>query len=422
MGYSIELGESAKGLLHQTRMVVEKQNEFKQKTGEAFNVFSILNMERLEVRTHSAFIYELLNPKGCHFQGNLFLKAFIEEILEIEDFNFRNVVVDRERSIGDLGRIDLVIENNDTLIIIEMKIDYMDRDKQMIRYDDYAKKRGKSYYIYYLTLFGDEASEVSCGEGEVKVEYTCLSFKEHIYNWIDLCIRKGQVPLLPLIRENLCQYNKLIEKITNKIDRGVTMELKDILLRDNNLEVLEKLNEAIPYAKAELEYRFWSNFYERFNDKIEKMGLSLLDDGEFPYDKESTIETIIDLRKRKYSGYYIEYLVGEYKNNRVRMCIGNSGYDDTLYISIGLQDNEYNTISYKKYDKKILKIFNSLGFDKSGDANKYRYLNYNLNFYSKIHKLTDENIMNEALNSIGGEVLEIVKSINESKELKEILE
>lgn len=77
--------DKAKGLLNQTRIILEKQNEFKRKTGESFNIFSILNMERLEVRTHSAFIYELLNTKGSHFQGDLFLRVFIEDILEFHE-------------------------------------------------------------------------------------------------------------------------------------------------------------------------------------------------------------------------------------------------------------------------------------------------------------------------------------------------
>ncbi|MGL6052212.1 MAG: PD-(D/E)XK nuclease family protein [Aeromonas salmonicida] len=37
--------------------------------GVNFNLFSILNIERDEVGTHSRFIYELLNPKGAHNQG-----------------------------------------------------------------------------------------------------------------------------------------------------------------------------------------------------------------------------------------------------------------------------------------------------------------------------------------------------------------
>ena len=64
--------------------------------GDKFNIFSILKMERLEVDTHSAFIYELINPNGTHFQGNKYFEIFIEEVLNIKDFDFNNVKFGRE--------------------------------------------------------------------------------------------------------------------------------------------------------------------------------------------------------------------------------------------------------------------------------------------------------------------------------------
>ena len=47
-------------------------------TGEKFNLFSILGMESLEVKTHSRFLAELLNNKGSHLRGSSFLELFID--------------------------------------------------------------------------------------------------------------------------------------------------------------------------------------------------------------------------------------------------------------------------------------------------------------------------------------------------------
>lgn len=44
--------------------------------GELFNTFSILKMETAENKTHSNFIAELLNPKGSHLKGSIFLERF----------------------------------------------------------------------------------------------------------------------------------------------------------------------------------------------------------------------------------------------------------------------------------------------------------------------------------------------------------
>ena len=57
---------------------IRKLHESAELTGENFNVFSILQMESAEVKTHSAIIAELLNPQGSHSQGTLFLKLFLQ--------------------------------------------------------------------------------------------------------------------------------------------------------------------------------------------------------------------------------------------------------------------------------------------------------------------------------------------------------
>lgn len=45
-------------------------------SGNAFNVFEIINVTTDEVRLHSKFIAELLNPNGSHGQQDLFLSLF----------------------------------------------------------------------------------------------------------------------------------------------------------------------------------------------------------------------------------------------------------------------------------------------------------------------------------------------------------
>jgi hypothetical protein len=142
-----------KNIINQLRSIYEKHEKLQKETGEKFNIFSILNMERLEVRTHSTFIYELLNPKGSHYQEIGYLKLFIEMVLQINDFDFENVIVDRERDTRKFGRIDLVIENSEKLLIIEMKIDAGDQKNQLKRYSHYAKTIGKEFSIYYYTYF-----------------------------------------------------------------------------------------------------------------------------------------------------------------------------------------------------------------------------------------------------------------------------
>ena len=120
---------------------IELIEELQKHRGDKFNIFSILKMERLEVNTHSAFLYELINPDGTHYQDDKYLRIFIDEVLKIEDFDFENVKVNRETFTNTSRRIDFTIENKDYYIAIEMKIDATDQDNQLSDYYEYAKKQ-----------------------------------------------------------------------------------------------------------------------------------------------------------------------------------------------------------------------------------------------------------------------------------------
>lgn len=407
----------ADSILNHVGSIIEKNSKISEETGGMFNIFSILNMERLEVQTHSALLYELLNNKGSHSQGNTYLKIFINEVLEIKDFDFYNVKVDRERNINNLGRIDLVIENHEYLIIIEMKIDAGDQENQLKRYNEYGMNNGKNHKIYYLTLFGYEASDYSTGN--IEIDYKCISFETDILNWIKECIGAAKTPLLPVIRETLVQYGKLLEKITNQLDGGLKMEIKDLLLKENNLKIAEQIAKVIPYCRAELEYKFWKELHDRYYVQIEEFGIMCIDDGFFE-DEKSDIEEIVEERKKKKGEIYFEYKVGKFNDNNLYLKIACSGYDERIYIliALGTQD-EY--IPFKEYDKKVLNIIEELGFIHSSDC-KYLYVKYDLNFHTdSLLKIQDESIFNIAVKSIGDELLDIMKKIVNNKELNEIL-
>ena len=143
----------------------EKQVELrKRKEGEYFNIFNTIGLRTEEVRLHSAFIAELLNPKGSHGLEHRFLQAFLETIgVSVDYLDFHrcseNMV---ERVIGPVtdtegGRIDIIIEDGSHAIIIENKIYANDQKNQMLRYNNYGRKEfPNGYKLLYLTLDGHE--------------------------------------------------------------------------------------------------------------------------------------------------------------------------------------------------------------------------------------------------------------------------
>jgi len=115
-----------------------------------YNIFEVLNIKRKETITHTPFLTDLLNPKGRHYQEDLFLRAFIKALLEKHP-NYENMVsfdtteidVIEEKSTKH-GRIDIFIHSkerdNEFVIIIENKIDAEDQYRQLERYWRYARE------------------------------------------------------------------------------------------------------------------------------------------------------------------------------------------------------------------------------------------------------------------------------------------
>ena len=102
-------------LLRNAQVLLNKEYESQKNKGELFNTFSILKMETAENKTHSNFIAELLNPKGSHLKGSIFLELFLKEI-NYTEFEAQNASVKLEKYIGEIdterltgGKIDIYI-------------------------------------------------------------------------------------------------------------------------------------------------------------------------------------------------------------------------------------------------------------------------------------------------------------------------
>lgn len=223
--------------LYETAQLI-KNKKFEQ--GETFNIFNTLGFHSDEVRIHSPFIAELLNPKGSHGSAALFLKSFLEIINVEEDYiNVNHCSTNiLERVIGPItekegGRIDIIIEDGNHAIIIENKIYAGDQKKQMLRYNNYGKKNfPNGFKLIYLTLDGHEPEEYTLGKD--KYEYKVLSYKKEIIMWLEKChdIAKGKYQVQSILK----QYTTLIKQLTyTDMDANYREQLKNITLSPENL-------------------------------------------------------------------------------------------------------------------------------------------------------------------------------------------
>lgn len=250
-------------LLSQIFVLYEKHKILENEQCLGFNIFSILNIERKEVETHSLFIYELLNPKGAHNQNEIFLDLFLKNVLALEDYGeIINGTVKREDPTRHGRRIDFTIETSRYQIAIEMKIDAGDENKQLhdyfIEMDERTRLSGdikQESKLYYLTLTGSSASKKSLGNVNDE-EYICISFSDHILKWVELCIKESAGT--PVVRELLFQYKILLEKITNQ-DKGLKMDtIKIIGDNKENFIAAYEIHKSFEDMATRIEMNFWN--------------------------------------------------------------------------------------------------------------------------------------------------------------------
>lgn len=177
--------KKAESLLEQISIINRLYKRIIHLSGENFNIFKIIGLTSEEVRIHSSFIAELLNPAGSHGQGGLFLNLFIKELNSNINLNSNEAFVEVEKSIGikkedEGGRIDIFIsDKSGKSIIIENKIWAGDQENQLMRYDNFGKKSKCPYELLYLTLDGKDASEKSVGNNTIN--YNRISYKMKLF-------------------------------------------------------------------------------------------------------------------------------------------------------------------------------------------------------------------------------------------------
>jgi len=239
-----------KKVLSDTKTIIKHNKELTIAKGEHFNVFSVLDIETKENKTHSAFLAELLNPMGSHLMGDVFLMLFLKTIKhndkfepdENKQFNPNKAFVKVEHSIGKIdlcnkeredpskatgGRIDIYLKDKrNNIISIENKIHAGDQEAQIQRYCNHEPNKNT---VYYLTLKGEEPTEFSSLKLKSDKDFFNLSYRDDIKTWLELCLK--EVPNFTSLREAINQYILLIKKLTHILNKEQQKPLNDIIVK-----------------------------------------------------------------------------------------------------------------------------------------------------------------------------------------------
>lgn len=251
-------------LLEKLKILNMKYEKLNENNIDKFNIFSILLKSSDEVNLHSKFIYELLNPNGSHQQHETFLNLFILEINSEISGKSGKIAIEPLRAYREKNNIDILLKSKNQAIVIENKIYTEDHSNQLSKYLSLIEQEGYSQEkisLIYLTLFNEEPNEK-----KVKDIVINITYESNIINWIELCIK--EVATIPTLRETLVQYLILIKKLTNQSqNKDYLMEIKDLLLKGNNLKLALDMQEAIKEAKIELQLKFWESLSNTLKSK-----------------------------------------------------------------------------------------------------------------------------------------------------------
>lgn len=272
--------QEVKDLLNQVTAINRKYEGIGRITGENFNIFKLLGVASSEVRTHSTFLAELLNPKGSHQQEVVFLDLFVKRF-SIQGFDAASATAEVELYIGTKtettgGRIDILVrDKNNRRIIVENKIYARDQENQLLRYFNYDN----AAKLFYLTLNGDAPSSWSTGGNLKESDYIIISYKHDVLGWLEDC--KKEAVNLPILRETITQYIHLVKDLTNQTNSGkMQQEMIDTIMKDK--ESLQS-------------YFLLSGAYEDVLDKV----ISYLHESLKLLAAETGLKLIFDLSRRE---------------------------------------------------------------------------------------------------------------------------
>lgn len=233
-----------------------------------FNLFTVLRDITDEVNLHSKFIFEILNPKGSHNQGEIFLSLFLETA-GIENFSIKDVMIRKEAN-----KIDILITNNSgQAIIIENKIGARDRLKQLYNYYNFLIRKGfkkENIFIIYLTPDGKEPSEDSLGDllfDEHLTKFLVnISYQNHVDLWLKKCIK--EIALFPTLRESLVLYKKTVNDMTgNSMKDAEKIEIIKLVSENNNAAQVFKLVSNWDHVRWHTEWDFWNELESLISKK-----------------------------------------------------------------------------------------------------------------------------------------------------------
>jgi len=270
--------QTAAQLLERVPAVVKNFKNNYRETGMVYNIFKVAGINEREP-IMCRVLADLLNPKGLHYRGSVYLKLFMDMVIipnikNAGKLNPEKTKVTTEYSIDKNRRIDVVLDDGTVFIPIEVKINAGEQENQLADYAAFSRKMNESSSfipVLFLTKDGHKSEETA------EADYVPISFKKQIIPWLVKCLNLEETSKATPVREILKQYIKAIKWFCEYMeDEEMANAINDLITASR-----DSYEAALSIWKAVDELDFNEKAYEVFKDQIYNLVRKSLPDAKY---------------------------------------------------------------------------------------------------------------------------------------------
>lgn len=265
-----------KTLLSQTQGILKAKEQLEKSydplIAPKFSPIALFHPQETDL---SRILADLLDPRGSHAQGTLFLDAFINELR----LHPENIMPDRD-SCGDIGkadipqmtertnvstefscesagRVDILLEDSTKSIVIENKPWASDGKDQLQRYANYLSRKTPNNGQWLIVYLSDsEPGENSIDRQNPSLQHIVQMDFTQLGELLAEAAKQAQAPAVRVFVEAFAKY--LLHNIAGKPEMTDPTILSLIRESKENIAAAKQLHDAYDNLLQEA----WKNFFE----------------------------------------------------------------------------------------------------------------------------------------------------------------
>ena len=272
--------------------VREARNLFATQLAPDFRIFDYLRTDEMGL---SNCIAALLDHKGSHGQGSIFIEEFLKNLDSKADWAVgRACEVSVEKNA--MGRrIDIYLKFDNGIIGIENKPWAADQNQQLQYYSDYLKKHATEVRKNWLLVFisdrdpsPDSIKEKSRISLEKQNHYIRCDYGK-VIDWLEVCANKSKALIVRLFAQELIKFIR--SSVRGEFDMSEVKETRNVILESSdNLLSAFHISDALHEVKESL---LFESLYPDLKKRLDTHGFQL----------DWNFEEIKD--QKKYAGFSI---------------------------------------------------------------------------------------------------------------------